>query len=249
MTGYMDMGDADDFYVNMNLNTEMELPTNRDTVLHYFEQMKKAFPDLRSFYTRENGDLVLEGDKEPGHYRWLAIEPRRLCSGHVNPQSVDDAYRQHELVLELAPHLLSISVLDCEALDVMYGFDFTYDGNHDEVVAEALGLGHAFAGLPDTPKARVVNFEPSVTLTLEDSCRLQCRLSVETRTNAYQIRTGDFPEDQISVYFTVRQYWGSGPEITYVESLRRQREIGEEIVQRTVVPRVVRPLAQVIASR
>jgi hypothetical protein len=249
MTGYMDMGDADDFYVNMNLNTEMELPTNRDTVLHYFEQMKKAFPDLRSFYTRENGDLVLEGDKEPGHYRWLAIEPRRLCSGHVNPQSLDDAYRQHELVLELAPHLLSISVLDCEALDVMYGFDFTYDGNHDEVVAEALGLGHAFEGLLDTPKARVVNFEPSVTLTLEDSCRLQCRLSVETRTNAYQIRTGDFPEDQISVYFTVRQYWGSGPEMTYVESLRRQREIGEEIVQRTVVPRVVRPLAQVIASR
>lgn len=247
MTGYM--GDADDFYVNMNLNTEMELPTNRDTVLHYFEQMKKAFPDLRSFYTRENGDLVLEGDKEPGHYRWLAIEPRRLCSGHVNPASLDEAYRQHELVLELAPHLLSISVLDCEALDVMYGFDFTYDGNHDEVVAEALGLGHAFEGLLDAPKARVVNFEPSVTLSLEDSCRLQCRLSVETRTNAYQIRTGDFPEDQISVYFTVRQYWGTGPEMTYIESLRRQREIGEEMVQRTVIPRVVRPLAQVIASR
>ena len=34
--------EADDFYVNMNLNTEMELPDNRDTVLHYFEQMKKA---------------------------------------------------------------------------------------------------------------------------------------------------------------------------------------------------------------
>ena len=46
--------DADDFYVNMNLNTEMELPSNRDTVLHYFEQMKKAFPELRNFYTRES---------------------------------------------------------------------------------------------------------------------------------------------------------------------------------------------------
>ncbi len=31
-------------------------------------------------------------------------------------------------------------MLDCEALDVMYGFDFTYEGNHDEVVAEALGV-------------------------------------------------------------------------------------------------------------
>lgn len=241
--------DADDFYVNVNLNTEMELPNNRDTVLHYFEQMRKAFPELRNFYTRENGDLVLEGDKEQGHYRWLAIEPRRLCSGQVNPETLEDAYRQHEMVLDLAPHLLTISQLDCEALDVMYGFDFNYEGNHDEVVAEAFGLSHALEGMLDVPNARVINYEPSVTLSLDESCRLQCRLSVETRTNAFQVRTGVFPDDQISLYFTVRQYWGSGPETTFLDSFRRQREIGEEIVQRMIVPRVVKPLAQAIASR
>ena len=87
-----------------NLNTEMELPNNRDTVLHFFEQMKKGFPELRNFYTRENGDLVLEGDKEQDSHRWLAIEPRRLCSGHLNPEALDDSFRQHELVLDLAPH-------------------------------------------------------------------------------------------------------------------------------------------------
>ena len=48
-------------------------------------------------------------------------------------------------------------------------------------------------------------------LALDDGCRLQCRLSIETRTNAYQIRTGQFPEAPISVYFTVRQYWGRQP--------------------------------------
>src|SRR5829696_5855723 len=173
--------DADDFYVNLNLNTEMELPTSRDTVLHYFEQMRKAFPDLRNFYTRDNGDLVLEGDKEQGAYRWLAIEPKRLCSGQINPWSPEEAYRQHEMVLELAPHLLTISLLDCEALDVMYGYDFTYEGNHDEVVAEALGLGQGLDGLLEVPGGRVINYEPSVTMALEESCRLQCRLSVETR--------------------------------------------------------------------
>ena len=135
--------DADDFYVDVVLNTEMELPTNRDTVLHFFEQLKKGFPDLRNFHTRENGDLVLEGDREEESYRWVAIEPRRLCSGQSNPDSLDDAYRQHEMVLDLAPPLLTISLLDCEALDVMFGFDFTYDGNHDEVVTEALGVGPA----------------------------------------------------------------------------------------------------------
>jgi hypothetical protein len=241
--------DADDFYVNVNLNTEMALPSNRDTVLHFFEQMKKAFPDLRNFFTKEGGDLVLEGDKGLESYRWVAIEPKRLCTGHVNPEFLEDTYRQHEMVLDLAPHLLTISLLDCEALDVMYGFDFTYEGNHDEVVAEALGVGHALEGMFDVPGARVINFEPSMTLSLDDSCRLQARVSVETRTNAYQIRTNEFPDDQISVYFTVRQYWAPGPEMTFVESFRRQREIGEENLERIVIPRIIRPLAQAIASR
>jgi hypothetical protein len=241
--------DADDFYVNVNLNTEMELPNGRDTVLHYFEQMKKAYPELRNFYTRENGDLVLEGDKEEGKYRWLAIESRRLCSGQVNPESLEEAYGQHELVLELAPHLLTISVLDCEALDVMYGFDFTYRGNHDELVAEALGVGPAFEGLLEVPGARVLNFEPNLTLALDESCRLQGRVAIETRSDAYQVRTGEFVEDQISVYFTVRQYWENGPARSFVDSFRLQRELGEDVVRRRIIPRLVQPLARAIASR
>ncbi len=243
------LAECDEFYVNVNLNTEMELPTSRDTVLHFFEQMKKRFPDLRNFSSREDNSLVLEGDKEQESYRCLAIEPRRLTSGHVNPETLEDAYRQHEMVLELAPHLLSISVLDCEALDVMFGFDFDFEGNHDEVVAEALGVGSAFDGLVDVPRSKVLNFEPSITLALDDSCRLQCRLAVETRTNAFQVRTGEFPDDQISVYFTIRQYWGNGPDRSFLESFQHQRDVGERIMKDQVVPRVVQPLARAIASR
>ena len=243
------ISDADEFYVNVHLNTEMELPNNRDTVLHFFEQMKKGFPQLRNFYTRENGDLVLESEKDDESHRWLAIEPRRLCSGHFNPETLDDSFRQHELVLDLAPHLLTISLLDCEALDVMFGFDFTFEGNHDEVVSEALGVGHGLEGLFELPRAQVINYEPSITLALNESSQLQCRLAIETRTNAYKVRSREFSDDQISVYFTVRQYWGMGPDMTFVESMRRQRDIGEEILQQSVIPRIVRPLAQVIASR
>ena len=241
--------EADDFYVNVNLNTKMELPSSRDTVLHFFEQMRKAFPDLNNLTTRESGDLVLEGDKDQDAYRWVGIESKRLCSGRVNPETLEDAYRQHDLVLELAPHLLTISPLDCEALDVMFGFDFTYEGNHDEIVAEALGVGPAMEGMFELPGARVINYEPSLTMVLDETCKLQARLSLETRTNAYQVRTGDFPDDQISVFFTVRQYWGSGPESSFSDSFRRQREIGEEALQRVVIPKIVRPLAQAIASR
>jgi hypothetical protein len=246
---YHNLDLCDEFYINVNLNTEMELPNSRDTILHYFEQMKKAFPDLRNFFTRENGDFVLEGDKENSSYRWLAIEPRRLCSGSVNPDLPESAYKQHELVLEIAPHLLTVSSLDCEALDVLYGFDFSFEGNHDEVVAEALGVGSGLDSLLSAPGTKVMNFEPSITMALDETCRLQCRLCIETRTSAYQVRTGEFTDDQISVYFTVRQYWGSGPESSFLDSFRRQRTIGEELVNERLIPRVVRPLAQAIASR
>src|SRR4051812_19353347 len=190
--------EADDFYINVNLGTAMELPSSRDTVLHFFEQMRKAFPDLNNFYTRESGDLVLEGDTDLEAYRWVAIEPKRLCTGHVNPESLAEAYRQHETVLDLAPHLLTISLLDCEALDVMFGFDFNYDGNHDEIVAEALGVGPALEGLFEIPGARVINFEPSLTLLLDETCKLQARLALETRSTAAQVRMGEFADEQIS---------------------------------------------------
>ena len=81
---------SDDHYVNMNLNTEMELPHNRETVLHYFEQVQKQFPSMKNFYSRERGEFVLEEEKESGNYRWTSIETRRICSGFVNPPSVED---------------------------------------------------------------------------------------------------------------------------------------------------------------
>src|SRR5437868_4184579 len=131
---------SDDFYVNMNLSTEMELPTNRETILHYFEQVQKKYPTMRNFYCREKRDFVLEEDKDRGQYRWCTVEQRRLCSGQVNPPSIEAALEQHRLVLELAPFVLSVSPLDCEAMDLLFGFDFTYKGNHHQLVAEALGV-------------------------------------------------------------------------------------------------------------
>ena len=57
---------SDDFYVNMNLSTEMELPTNRETVLNFFERVQKTYPSMRNFYCRDRGDFVFEEDKDKG---------------------------------------------------------------------------------------------------------------------------------------------------------------------------------------
>ncbi len=240
---------CDDFYVNMNLSTEMELPHNRETVLHFFEQIQKKYPTMRNFYCRDKGDFVLEEDKDRGQYRWCSIEPRRICSGQVNPDSLDEALEQHQHILNLAPYTLSVSPLDCEALDLLFGFDFTYRGNHNQLVAEALGVSPALERLAEIPGTNVINYEPSFTLAIDEECRMQCRLSIETRTNAYQIRTGDFPEEQLSVYLTARQYGSLGSEATFIETIERLTEICRETVDNYVIEYVLQPLARAIALK
>ncbi len=240
---------ADDHFVNMNLNTEMQLPSARETVLEFFGRVQKTFPNMRNFYTRESGDFVLEEDKDQAHHSWMSIEPRRICSGYVNPETVEQALAQHQLALQLAPYMLSVSPLDCEALDFMMGFDFSYRGNHDELVAEALGVGTALEGLLDIPGAKTLNFEPSFTVSLEEDCRRQCRLMVETRTNAYQVRRNEFSEDQISVYFTVRQYGSLQHDASYEDTLAELRHDCEELLHEHVIDQVLRPLAQAISTK
>jgi hypothetical protein len=240
---------SDDFYVNMNLSTEMELPANRETVLHFFEQVQKTYPTMRNFYSRERGDFVLEEDKERGCYRWCTLEPRRLCSGQVNPENIEDALQQHKLVLDLAPYALSVSPMDCEALDLLYGFDFMYRGNHNQLLAEALGVGLAFERLIELPGSTIINYEPTVTIALDEECRLQCRLSVEARTNAYQIRMGEYPEEQLSVYVTARQYGSLSPTTTFVQTLDRLSQVCQEMLENHVIEQILQPLQRTISMK
>jgi hypothetical protein len=240
---------ADDYYVNMNLNTEMPLPGARETVLSFFERVQKTYPTMRNFYTRESGDFVLEEDKDQGRYRWVTIESRRVCSGYVNPPSVEEAVAQHELVLQLVPYMLSVSPLDCEALDYMMGFDFPYRGNHDALVAEALGMTPALEGMLEIPGARVLSFEPTATFSLDEACRMQARLTVETRTSAYHVRRGEYPEEPISVYFTVRKYGSLEPGTTFEQMLNVLRLQGDRLLETHVVDHVLRPLAQAISTK
>ena len=204
---------------------------------------------MRNFYVRESGDFVLEEDKDNPSYRWMSIEPRRICSVQVNPETIDSAFEQHALALDLAPYMLSVSPLDCESLDFVMGFDFAYRGNHDELVAEALGLGSAFEGLVAKAEGRTLNFEPSITIGLDADCRRQARVFVETRTNAYQVRRGDFPEDQISVYFTVRQYGSLPHDGSLPGTLAELRQESERLLAELVVEQILQPLQQAISRR
>lgn len=247
MTPYSSL--CDDFGIYTYVNTKMELPTSRETVLHFFNSLQKTFPQLTDFECRDTGEFVLEEDRELGSYRWVTLENKRFSSGYVNPPTLEAADTHHERLLEVAPYHLDFGALDCEALDVLFAFDFLFTGNHDEVVAEALGLNTTLESLLQIPGSRVINYEPSLMLALDEACRTQCRLNIETRTNAFQVRTGQFAESPISVYFTVRQYWGRQGGKTFGESYQQQRQICQDMVDNHIVPAVVRPLFQTIAAK
>jgi hypothetical protein len=225
------------------------MPSNRETVLHFFEAVQKNFPKMTEFEKRDSGEFMLEEDRDAGSYRWASLDGKRLCAGFVNPPTLEDADTHNERILEMAPYHLDLHPMQTESMDVLYYFDFVYQGNHDEVVAEALANGSALEGLSQVPAGRVLHYQPTLMMALDDGCQLQARLSVETRTNAYQVRTGNFPEVPISVYFTVRQFWGKVPFKSFVDSYQNQRRVLDELVASYVVPNVINPLAKAIGAK
>lgn len=240
---------SDDYYVNMNLNTEMELPSGRDTILHFFEQVQKKFPNMQNFYSRDRNEYVLEEDKDRGQYRWAAVEPRRILSVHFNPDRIEDALVQHRHVLDLAPFCLSMRPMDCESLNLTYGFDYTYRGNHNQLIAEALGIAPAFEKLAEAPGTTFVSYEPSMQFTWDQDCRIQARLGVETRTTAYQIRTDDFSEEQFSIYLTGRRYGSLESDESLITTMEQLAEFCHELLDNYVIDSVLRPVQQTIAIK
>lgn len=240
---------CDDFGVSTYVHGKMEMPTSRETVLHFFEAVQKASPRMTDFEKRENGEYMLEEDRDAGSYRWCSLDARRLCAGFVNPPALEDADAHNERILGMAPYHLDLHAMQTESVDVLYYFDFLYQGNHDEVVAEALTTGNTMEGFGQIPGARMLHFQPTMMLALDDGCQLQARLSIETRTTAYHVRTGQFPESPISVYFTVRQFWGKQSFKTFVESYENQRRVIDELVNSHVIPAVLTPLAQAISTK
>ena len=99
------------------------------------------------------------------------------------------------------------------------------------------------------PRGLRIALQPTMMLALDDACQLQARLSIETRTTAYQVRTGQFPESPVTAYFTIRQFWGKQPFKTFAESYHNQRRVLDELVSTYVVPQVISPLAKAISAK
>jgi hypothetical protein len=248
---------CDDFYIDMYINTELDLPTQRDTILAFFERIQKQYPTMGCFYRHENNEYCLEEDRRLGQYRWVALELDRVGSGVVNPADFESAYSQDRLLLDLVPYMLGVSSLDIDSLDVAFAMDFDCFGSHDEVIAEALFGSSAFNCLSDIPGTRVVGFSPSIVVALsEDQCT-QARISVESKTSVFEPnllgspygQKREEPEQAISLCLTVRQYPRIHEVFDPLKFFEYQCRLVEEIMVDRIVPNFVKPLIQTIAQR
>jgi hypothetical protein len=240
---------CEDFYINMRLGSQLNLPHQRETLLHFFERIQKEFGSMTRFRKTDSGEFNLEEDRSNQNYRWVSLESRRLSAGHVNPASVEEALALHRLLLQLAPFHLGVSPVEIDYLDVLFGFDLSFSGNHDEIIAESLLTDSPLNCLSEESGAKAVDVQPSVTVALSDDCRLQARIDIVTRTNSYQVRTGDYSDDVISVYLILRRYWGDRPRIAMEELLLDMTHRAIQLCDKHVLPKVIRPISTAIASR
>ncbi|MHC4741872.1 MAG: hypothetical protein ACYS8Z_08185 [Planctomycetota bacterium] len=241
---------CDEFYVDMCINTELDLPTQRDTVLAFFERIQKQYPAMGCFYRRDNNEYCLEESRHLGQYRWVTLELDRIGSGVVNPPDFEMAYGQNRLVLELVPYMLSVSHLDIDSLDVTLAMDFDHRGSHDEVIADALFGSTPFGTLLDVPGSRPIGFSPATVIALSDDCHTQARISVESKTSVYEPRKRNRPVDEaISLSLTIRQYPPTTGGFDPIESFNRQCRLAEDMMVERIVPNFVQPLTETIAQK
>ena len=240
---------ADDFFVNLNLQTTLALPNGRETVLQFCEAVQKQYVQMTALFQREGGEYVLEGDREAGSYQWLELFSHRLTAGYVNPPQLSDAIDYHRWLLERCRYFLGVAGLDVECLDLSFGFHLAYVGNRDAVVADALLGNCPLAAISHEGLGKVTECEPSLVFALDADCSVQVRLAIETRCNDFQIRTAEYTDEPISVYLSVRRNPVPGCVIDPDAALTDVARAAAEITERLVVPQVVQPIATAIATR
>ncbi|MCC6284848.1 MAG: hypothetical protein IT439_06030 [Phycisphaerales bacterium] len=234
-----------DVYVNSRLNVRMELPRGRDTLLEFFERVRKGFPDMTQF-RRFREELVLEAEPSAPVHRWVAVRGTHVRAGVVNAPSTEEFLALHAFLLEAAPFYLGIRPLDVESLELMYGFDMECRGNHDAVIAEALLSGSPLGRLMTGPGFVPGACQPTIGLAVEGEPDLDITVEVKSKTGQESGRDDEAP-DPIGVHVNFRSQV-SGLEIKAISGLMFDLAgRAEAFVESRIVSGVLAPLHEAIA--
>ena len=241
---------CDDFFVDMYINTRFDLPSERETLLTFFERITKQFPSMKTLTRDSDASYCLEEDPQAGQNRWISVDVDRVGAGFVNPDSFQQAFELPKLVIDLVPYMLGIRSLDIDSIDLTFGMDFDYAGNHNEIIAEAMFSGSAFARVFDCAGAGPLNLSPAVVISLDDDCTTRARLTMDSRTDESEIRNKKFDENKpIGMYLTVRQYPHPGRDFDLKNVFDRLCQTTVDFMDEKIVPNCVMPLTNAIAHR
>ena len=236
-----------DFYVNLKLSLKMDLPSDRETILHLFDRVRRSVPSMDRL-RRYDGELALESSRRDSEYRWLALRQTSIRMGHVNPPSMDAAIKTHAMLLQTAPYHLTISPLDVDCLELLFGFDLECSSDQDEVVYQALYGDSPLSELIKVPGASIMDVQPSFGLSLSDSGHLQAYFEVKTRTKSRRGHSRRYRSEPLSIYLTLRRY---GP----IDKVDELPELFSDLAQRAdslaaeiLVPNLLAPIARQITS-
>ncbi|NLX12177.1 MAG: hypothetical protein GXY44_00785 [Phycisphaerales bacterium] len=245
---------CDDFFASCRLFLKLDLPLERETILHFFDRIRREIPTLRHFRRRDTNCLVLEEqdpdtrDNEP--HRWLRLESQAMRFGYLAPPSPAAWQTYGNFVLEQAPFHLTINDLDLDHIDLVYGFDLEYNGNHDQLVAETFFADHPLTPLLLGDEAvHTIDCQPYFGIALSADCNTQAYVEIKGRTSSFEVRTGEYETQILSVYLTLRGYWTSTESASLSSTFTRLVNLANELAAQRVVPLVVNPLALAIASR
>ncbi|MCE5340750.1 MAG: hypothetical protein LLF92_06435 [Planctomycetaceae bacterium] len=240
---------CDDFYVDMYINTRFDLPSDRDILLSFFERIKKQYSPM-TILNRDGSEYSLEESSQSELNRWASVDSDRLGAGCANPTTFQEALDLPKFVIGLVPYMLGVRSLDIESIDLTFGMDFDYAGNHNDIIAEALFGGSAFSRVFDVPGPGPINLSPSIIIALNEDCSTRARLAIESRTEESEIRGGKFDSDKpISLFLTIRQYPQAGQEFEMDKMFDKICGIAVEYMDEKVVPNIVMPLTNAIAHR
>lgn len=236
-----------DFYVNQKLQLKLDLPKDRGTLLEMFERIRKQFPAMGSF-RRYKEELALESPLSDTPHRWLAVRGTNIRTGSVNAESFEECYKLHRAILELAPMYLSISPLDVDCIELLFGFDLLASGSHDQIVFDALYANSPLAHLLDIEGTRPIDCQPVMAMAVptKSGRDIEAFFEVKTRSRHSAVSPeGDSP-DPISVYLTLRRH-GSITDLKELPLIFNELALlGEELLDSRVVPKLLVPLRNAI---
>jgi len=242
---------CDEFTTACKLTVKLALDPERETVLHFLDMIRRKFPALTQLRQHDQRGLILEESPHAdGQCRSIRLNARGLRIACRRPAKVGSLHALARLTLRQAPFHLTFSPIDYDALEASWAFELDYRGNHDQLVAETLMVDHPLWGfLADDRVHHPIECQPYLGVALSKSCDLQAYLEIRSRTTTYELRTGQYEKRPLTVTLRVRRYWGFGapsdPATVYNDLVR----IGETIAAERIVPQVVNPLADAIASR